>query len=64
VGVHDHLIPQEGDMDLAAYLAVLAGTSFTGGLALDLYKYDYEAVAGEAIAYLRGLIESVTPRRE
>jgi sugar phosphate isomerase/epimerase len=62
-GVHDHLIPQEGDMDLAAYLAALADAGFTGGLALDLYKYDYEAVAGEAVTYLRGLIESVTPRR-
>jgi len=62
-GVHDHLIPQEGDMDLAAYLAALADAGFTGGLALDLYKYDYEAVAGEAIAYLRGLIESAAPRR-
>ena len=62
--VHDHLIPQEGDMDLAAYLAALADAGFTGGLALDLYKYDYEAVAGEAIAYLRGLIESASPRRE
>jgi len=63
-GVHDHLIPQEGDMDLAAYLAALADTGFTGGLALDLYKYDYEAVAGEAVAYLRRLIESASPRRE
>ena len=63
-GVHDHLIPQEGDMDLAAYLAALADAGFKGGLALDLYKYDYEAVAGEAVAYLRGLIESASPRRE
>lgn len=62
-GVHDHLIPQDGEMDLPAYLAALADAGFTGGLALDLYKYDYEVVAGEAVAYLRGLIESVTPRR-
>ena len=63
-GVHDHLIPQEGEMDLAAYLAALAGAGFTGGLALDLYKYDYAAVAGGAVAYLRGLIESATTRRK
>jgi len=52
-GVHDHLLPHEGDMDLGAYLSALAETGFTGGLALDLYKYDYEAIAPAAIAYLR-----------
>lgn len=55
-GVHDHLLPQEGDMDLGAYLEALADVGFRGGLALDFYKYDYEALAPEAIAYLRNLI--------
>lgn len=55
-GVHDHLLPQEGDMDLRAYLEALAGTGFTGGLALDLYKHDYERVAPAAIAHLRTLL--------
>jgi sugar phosphate isomerase/epimerase len=54
-GVHEHLLPHEGDMDLGAYLAALREAGFAGGLALDLYKHDYEAVAPAAIAYLRGL---------
>jgi sugar phosphate isomerase/epimerase len=55
-GVHDHLLPTEGDMDLSAYMAALHGAGFTGGLALDLYRHDYEAVAPAQIAYLRSLI--------
>lgn len=54
-GVHDHCLPQEGDMDLRAYLAALSQVGFDGGLALDLYRHDYEAVAPEALRYLRGL---------
>ncbi len=57
-GVHNHLLPQEGDMDLGAYIGALAEAGFTGGLALDLYSYDYEAIAPGAIEYLRGLIEA------
>lgn len=53
-GVHQHLLPHEGDMDLRAYLHALAATGFSGGLALDLYQHDYEAVAPHAIRYLRG----------
>jgi sugar phosphate isomerase/epimerase len=59
-GAHEHLLPHEGDMNLADYLRALAGTGFQGGLALDLYKHDYEAVAPGAIAYLRRLIAGVT----
>jgi sugar phosphate isomerase/epimerase len=55
-GVHDHLLPQEGDMDLEAYLFALAETGFQGGMALDIYKYDYEAVAPDALAYIRSLL--------
>lgn len=55
-GVHDHLLPTEGDMDLRQYIAALERIGFTGGLALDLYKQDYEAVAPEQIAYLRSLM--------
>jgi len=54
-GVHDHLLPHEGDMDLPAYLGALREIGFAGGLALDLYRHDYEAVAGDAIAYLRSI---------
>lgn len=55
-GVHDHKLPQEGDMDLAAYIRTLDEIGYDGGLSLDLYGYDYEAVAPDAIAYLRGLL--------
>lgn len=55
-GLHDHLVPGEGDMDLNAYLQAVADVGFDGGLALDLYKYDYEAVAGKSIAELRRVL--------
>ena len=55
-GIHNHLLPQEGDMDLRAYLRTLAEVGFSGGLALDLYKLDYAAVAPGCLAYLRGLM--------
>jgi len=42
MGEHDHLVPQEGDMNLSDYLQALAKVGFSEGMALDLYKYDYE----------------------
>ncbi len=32
-GIHDHLLPHEGDIDLGAYIGALADVGFTGGLA-------------------------------
>ena len=55
-GVHDHRLPGEGDMDLPAFLSALKNVGFTGGMALDLYAYDYEAVAGDAVKVLRGML--------
>ena len=55
-GVHDHQLPYEGDMDLAAYVEALRGTGFDGLMALDLYRHPYEEVAPECIAYLQDLI--------
>lgn len=55
-GVHDHLLPQEGDMPLGAYLHALDEIGFAGSLALDLYKHDYAAIAPGAIACLRKLM--------
>ena len=55
-GVHDHQIPQEGDMDLGDYFQALKDNGFSGGLALDLYKYDYEVVSAPALKYLRSLM--------
>lgn len=59
-GVHDHEIPQKGDMDLRTYMAALQSIGFSGGMALDLYKYEYESIAPESIQCLRGLMESLT----
>lgn len=56
---HNHLLPQEGDMDLLAFLSALKATGFDGGMALDLYKFEYEAVAGESIAHIRALIKQI-----
>jgi sugar phosphate isomerase/epimerase len=55
-GLHKHLLPQEGDMDLPRYFEVLKKIGFRGGLALDLYDVDYEAVSPQAIAYLKTCI--------
>jgi sugar phosphate isomerase/epimerase len=55
-GVHEHLLPQEGDMDLGLYLRALADVGFQGGIALDLYKNDYEGVAPGVLAYIRQLM--------
>jgi hypothetical protein len=57
--VHDHVLPWEGDMDLFAYLQELAEVGFNGGLALDLYKYDYEDVAPECIRYISKFLERI-----
>jgi len=58
-GVHDHLLPQEGDMDLEAYLEALNTAGYDGPLSLDLYKHDYEVVAPDAIAHIRGLLAEI-----
>ena len=55
-GVHDHLLPGEGDMDLVEYIRVLREMDFDGGLALDLYKYDYDKVAAKSAHYLHQLL--------
>ncbi len=54
-GVHKHLLPWLGDMDLAAYLKVLAQAGFAGPLALDLYNEDYEQVSPQCLQFLREL---------
>ncbi len=60
-GVHKHLLPDdpEGGMDLPRILRALLVIGFAGPLALDLYDNDYEAVAGDALQYLR----SIDPER-
>ncbi len=60
-GVHKHLLPDdpEGGMDLPRVLRALIDVGFTGPLALDLYVDDYEAVAEDALRYLK----SIDPER-
>jgi sugar phosphate isomerase/epimerase len=52
-GVHRHLPPWEGDMDLPAYLRAMAATGFDGPVALDLYDQPYRQVSPRAIEFLR-----------
>ncbi|MBE6752958.1 MAG: sugar phosphate isomerase/epimerase [Ruminococcaceae bacterium] len=52
-GVHDHLVPWEGDMDMARYMHKLRDIGFDGGMSLDLYKYDYQEVCAPCAQYLR-----------
>jgi sugar phosphate isomerase/epimerase len=58
-GVHNHLLPQEGDMDLSAYLKALKAVGFSGALALDLYQHDYEAVSPAVLEFLRDLLATI-----
>jgi sugar phosphate isomerase/epimerase len=58
-GTHDHRLPGEGDMDLPAFLHALRQVGFDGGMALDLYAYDYETVAAQAVRILRNMIAGV-----
>jgi sugar phosphate isomerase/epimerase len=58
-GVHDHRLPGDGDMDLGAYLRALARAGFSGVAALDLYGYDYEAVAPGAVREVERLWNEV-----
>jgi sugar phosphate isomerase/epimerase len=55
-GVHRHLLPHEGDMDLTKYIAKLSAVGFEGPLALDLYGVDYLGVSANAVRYLRDRI--------
>ncbi len=58
-GVHNHLVPWEGDMDLKAYLTKLKEIGFDGNASLDVYQYDYEAVAEESVAYLKQVLSEI-----
>jgi len=55
-GVHRHLVPYEEDMDLPAYIQKLRAVGFDGPMSLDLYHYDYEAVAEQSLQYLRSIL--------
>jgi sugar phosphate isomerase/epimerase len=57
-GVHDHMLPGTGDMNLQECIDALSAAGFAGVAALDLYGYDYEEVAPEAITMFRALVAS------
>ena len=44
-------------MNLGAFIQALRKAGFDGAMALDLYAYDYEAVAPDALTYLCRLLE-------
>ncbi len=52
-GVHRHLPPHIGDMDIGVYLKAAANGGVDGAFALDLYQDDYAAVSPAALAFLR-----------
>ena len=60
-GVHNHIVPYEGDMDLEAYFRQMKTIGFDGFASIDLYQYDYESVAEKSIRTVRDLWISAMP---
>ena len=58
-GVHNHIVPYEGDMDLKAYFRQMRAAGFDGCASLDLYQYDYESVAEKSIKFIRNIWNSL-----
>lgn len=54
-GIHKHLLPWDGDMDLSFYLKYLAEAGFEGSLALDLYGLDYKSAAPQCLEFFRNI---------
>ena len=52
-GEHCHLLPWDGEIDLAAACRSLNRHGFDGTLALDLYIHDYAAVSAECVRYIK-----------
>lgn len=46
-------------MNLTDYLSALMDAGFDGSIALDLYQYDYAAVARPSAEYIKNLIKSL-----
>lgn len=55
-GIHNHLVPWEGDMDLGAYLSKLREVGFDGMMGLDLYAYEYADVCAQSVKYIKNLL--------
>lgn len=54
-GIHNHLVPFEGDMNLPEYITKLRAVGFDGPASFDAYQYDYESVAEETVRYFRSI---------
>ncbi len=52
-GVHRHVPPYEGDVNLRDYFTWMQSAGFDGPMSLDLYQKDYEAVAPRSIGFIR-----------
>lgn len=52
-GEHCHLLPWDGEIDLAAACRSLNQHGFDGTLALDLYIHDYAAVSADCVRYIK-----------
>ncbi len=59
-GLHDHLVPWEGDLDVRAAVAALAATGFTGPACLELSRHSHDAarIARRAFDFLTAAGES------
>jgi len=55
-GIHNHLVPWEGDMDLGAYIKKLREVGFDGMMGLDLYAYEYADVCVESVKFIKNLL--------
>ncbi len=55
--VHDHLLPWEGDLDLAAVIAALREVGYSGPATFELSRHSHAAVdtARRALEFIRGL---------
>jgi sugar phosphate isomerase/epimerase len=56
-GLHEHLVPGEGEIDFSALAAAMHELSYKGLCSLELPRHGHDPVrtAAQALGYLRGL---------
>lgn len=59
-GVHRHLVPWEGEIDLSQVLMDLSSIRFSGALAFDFYNETYLEVMPRVARYLKDLLPAAT----
>ncbi len=59
--VHKHLVPWEGQIDLAEVLRALAAAGFDGSLAFDFYNDTYREVMPRVARHLKDLVKESVP---